>query len=141
MLMVDVNVLVYAFRQDSPHHEPAAAWLEGVVNGDEAYAMADLVLSGFLRVVTHPRVFAVPSSIEEALDFVEQVRSRPQCVTVAPDRATGNSLLSFAARQGSAGISCPTPIWLPWPSSRGASGSQAIAATAAFPGCGGASPW
>jgi toxin-antitoxin system PIN domain toxin len=84
MLMVDVNVLVYAFRQDSPHHDPAAAWLEDLVNGDEAYAMADLVLSGFLRIVTHPLVFAVPSSIGEALDFVEQLRGRPQCVIVSP---------------------------------------------------------
>jgi hypothetical protein len=84
MLMVDVNVLVYAFRQDSPHHEPAIAWLEELINGDEAYAVADLVLSGFLRVVTHPRVFKIPSSMDEALAFSGQVRTRPQCVIVWP---------------------------------------------------------
>ncbi len=82
--MVDVNVLVHAFRRDSPHYEPCAAWLHKVVNGDEAYAVADPVLSGFLRIVTHPRIFRVPSSMEEALEFVGQLRSRPQCVVVSP---------------------------------------------------------
>ena len=84
MLLIDVNVLVYAFRKDSPDHERYAAWLNALVGGDEAYGIADLVLSGFLRVVTHPGIFIPPSSIERALTFVERVRSRPQCVPIAP---------------------------------------------------------
>jgi toxin-antitoxin system PIN domain toxin len=83
MLMVDVNVLVYAFRQELPQHDPAATWLEDLVNSDEAYGLVDIVLSGFLRIVTHPRVFVVPSPMDEALEFVEQVRDRPQCVMVS----------------------------------------------------------
>ena len=46
--------------------------------------MADLVLSGFLRVVTHPRVFQDPSPLEAALEFVSQIRARPNCVVLAP---------------------------------------------------------
>ena len=84
MLLIDVNVLVYACRQDAPHHDRYAAWLGDLVNGDEAYGLADLVLSGFLRILTHPRIFVAPSSIAEALDFAEQVRGRPQCVSIAP---------------------------------------------------------
>jgi toxin-antitoxin system PIN domain toxin len=84
MLLTDVNVLVYAFRGDVPDHRRYAAWLDGVINGDEAYGMADLVLSGFLRIVTHPRIFHAPASIEDALAFVEQVRGRLQCVVLAP---------------------------------------------------------
>jgi uncharacterized protein len=84
MLLPDVNVLVYAFRADVPNHEHYHAWMEALVNGDEAFAVADLVLSGFLRVVTHRRVFQVPTSLDRAIDYVEDLRSRPQCVVIAP---------------------------------------------------------
>ncbi|MHC4176147.1 MAG: TA system VapC family ribonuclease toxin [Planctomycetota bacterium] len=84
MLLIDVNVLVYACRQDMPDHDRYAAWLLELIDGDEAYGMAELVLSGFLRIVTHPGIFAVPSSMAEALAFAEQVRGRPQCVSISP---------------------------------------------------------
>jgi toxin-antitoxin system PIN domain toxin len=84
MLLVDVNVLVYAFREESPDHTRYAAWLAGVVNGDAAFAMSDLVLGGFVRIVTHPKVFPTPTSVELALAFVEQVRTRPNCIQIVP---------------------------------------------------------
>ena len=84
MLLIDVNVLVYAFRKESPGDDRYATWLESVLNGHEAYGVADLVLSGFVRIVTHPRVFREPTSIERALAFCEQVRGRPHAVIVAP---------------------------------------------------------
>jgi toxin-antitoxin system PIN domain toxin len=84
MLLIDVNVLVYAFRKDSPDHERYAAWLNALVGGDEAYGIADLVLSGFLRIVTHPKIFIPPSSLKRALTFVERVRGCPGCVPISP---------------------------------------------------------
>lgn len=84
MLLPDVNVLVGAYREDAPDHGRLKRWLEDVVNGEEAYGIADLVCSGFLRIVTHSRVFDPPSPIGHALAFVEQVRSQPNCVVVAP---------------------------------------------------------
>jgi toxin-antitoxin system PIN domain toxin len=84
MVLPDVNVLVYAHREDTANHGAIQAWLEGVVNGDEAYAISDLVLSGFVRVVTHPKVFKRPSSVAEALAFAEQLREQPNCVRVEP---------------------------------------------------------
>jgi toxin-antitoxin system PIN domain toxin len=84
MLLIDVNVLVYAHRKDSPSHSAYYSWLEQLVNSDEAYGMADLVLSGFLRVVTHPRVFRTPSKLEDALGFVREIRDCSNCVTISP---------------------------------------------------------
>jgi hypothetical protein len=84
VLLPDVNVLVYAHREDASGHERYRAWLEEVVNGDEAYGMADLVLSGFLRIVTHPRIFNPPSATGAALAFASQVRGQPNCVPIAP---------------------------------------------------------
>lgn len=84
MILLDVNVLVYAHREDAPNHAAYRAWLEEVINGDQSYGMTDLVLSGFLRVVTHPSVFNPPSTLERALAFVHDVRSQPNCVHIVP---------------------------------------------------------
>lgn len=46
--------------------------------------MVDLVLSGFLRIVTHPRIFADPTPLDVALAFSSQIRDRPNCVAVNP---------------------------------------------------------
>jgi toxin-antitoxin system PIN domain toxin len=46
--------------------------------------MSDIVLSGFLRIVTNPRVFDPPSSVEDALSFADRVRQAPNCVPIAP---------------------------------------------------------
>jgi hypothetical protein len=86
MVLPDVNVLVYAHREDTAHHAECRAWAEQVINGDEAFGLSDLVLSGFVRVATHPKVFAKPSPLGDALEFCEQLRSRPNCVPVAPGR-------------------------------------------------------
>jgi len=83
MLLVDVNVLIYAHREDASNHARYRSWLEDVVNGDEAYGMADIVLSGFIRIATHPRVFNPPSSIDTALAFASRVRGQPNCVPIS----------------------------------------------------------
>lgn len=85
MLLMDVNVLVYAHRSDAQNHADYRHWLEGLINGDQAYSMADIVLSGFLRIVTHPRVFNPPSHITEALSFVNEIRNQPNCVVISPE--------------------------------------------------------
>jgi toxin-antitoxin system PIN domain toxin len=84
VILPDVNVLVYAHREDAANHAAYREWLESVIDSDQAYGMADLVLSGFLRVVTHPRIFIHPSSLDQALAFVATVRNQPNCVLVQP---------------------------------------------------------
>jgi uncharacterized protein len=84
VILCDVNVLVYAFRADAKRHAEYRAWLVDRLSGDESYAVSDLVLSGFLRVTTHPRALQPPSRLEEALAFAEIVRSRPHAVAITP---------------------------------------------------------
>ena len=43
-----------------------------------------MALSGFLRIVTHPRVFADPTPLATALEFVNTLRAHPHCLIVAP---------------------------------------------------------
>lgn len=75
---------MYAHRVDAPGHTDYRKWLEAEINSDAAFGVSDLVLSGFLRVVTHPRVFQVPSTWEDAARFVEQLRSQPNRVSIGP---------------------------------------------------------
>jgi toxin-antitoxin system PIN domain toxin len=84
MILCDVNVLVYAHRADAPDHDAYRGWLEKVVNGSAAYGVSDIVLSGFLRIVTHPGIFDPPSRLEDALAFAEQVRQQPNAVVLTP---------------------------------------------------------
>ena len=84
MVLPDVNLLIYAYRDDYGFHEQAKAWLESLLDGDELFGLADLVCSGFLRVVTNHRLYKTPSPLEPAFDFIERIRSHPNCVIVTP---------------------------------------------------------
>jgi len=84
MILPDVNVLVYAHRTDTTGHAAYRKWLEDVINSDQAYGVCDLVLSGFLRIVTHPRIFDPPSDLDAALTFVRQIRNQTNAVLIAP---------------------------------------------------------
>ena len=84
MRLADVNVLVYAFRADAPGHPSYRAWVEALLSSDEGFGVSDHVLSGFLRVVTHPRVFHPPTPLAAALEFTAAFRDRPNATPVAP---------------------------------------------------------
>lgn len=84
MTLPDVNVLVYAFRSDAVDHARYRAWLHLVVNGEAAYGIAPQVLAGFVRVCTHPRVFAKPSGLPETLAFCDAVLAPAHCQLVQP---------------------------------------------------------
>lgn len=84
MILCDVNVLLYAHREDFAEHARYRDWLTRLLESDEPYAMANVVLSGFVRIATHPRVFSPPSTMAQALAFVRAVREQPHCVPVNP---------------------------------------------------------
>ncbi|MEE8602964.1 TA system VapC family ribonuclease toxin [Euzebya tangerina] len=78
MILPDVNVLVYAFKAESPNHEQYADWLNAVVLGSEQLALVDTVLAGLVRVVTNGRVFDSPAPTDQALQFVHQLITAPR---------------------------------------------------------------
>jgi toxin-antitoxin system PIN domain toxin len=84
MFLMDANVLVYAHREDTPNHLAYREWLESIINGNAAYGYSEWVLSGFLRVITHPRVFEIPSELSSAIRFVNQIRDALHAVCLAP---------------------------------------------------------
>jgi uncharacterized protein len=84
VLMSDVNVLIYAYREDSIEHERYAAWVEQVASGPEPFAISELAAHGFLRIVTNPRTFRTPSTMERALAFIDSLLERPGCSLIRP---------------------------------------------------------
>jgi hypothetical protein len=84
MLAPDVNVLVYAHRSELPQHAIWRRWLEELVASDAAFGLPDLVLSGLLRIVTHPRVFSSPTPLADALAVVSLLRDQPNRIAIEP---------------------------------------------------------
>jgi hypothetical protein len=84
VILADVNILVYAFRADSQNHERYRDWLDSVVNGLEAYAVAPQVLCSFIRITTHPRIYAHPSRMDDALAFARILQEQPQARLAIP---------------------------------------------------------
>ena len=84
MLVPDVNVLVYAHRRESPRHDEYRVWLSEVLAGNEPVGISELVLSGFVRVVTHHRIFDEPTPVATAVAFCEAVLGGPAVVPLRP---------------------------------------------------------
>ncbi len=84
MLFVDVNVLIYAHRQESPDHAQYAAWIESARSGEETLGLADAVLGGFLRIVTNHRIFRDPTPLDTALDYVRGLQLSPSAIRAEP---------------------------------------------------------
>lgn len=77
MIALDSNILVYAWRRETPFHQKAFAVLERLAQGDEPWALPWPCVYEFLRVVTHPRVFDPPTVLEVALDSLESLLASP----------------------------------------------------------------
>ncbi len=84
MLLLDVNVLVHAHRVEAEDHGRYRAWLTELLNGEPAFAMSDLVLSAFVRLLTSPRVFQSPATTAQALRAATVLRDRPNCRPLTP---------------------------------------------------------
>lgn len=84
MKLLDVNILVQAHRVDGEFHEQAANWLRSTLSDPTGICVSELVLSGVVRIVTHPNIFRDPSPLAAALDFVENIRSRDNVHVLSP---------------------------------------------------------
>lgn len=84
MQLPDVNVLIYAHREDSPEHERYAEWLRALATSPEPFALSSVTLAGFLRITTNPRIFDDPTPPDDALAFCENLLSRPLAVLTQP---------------------------------------------------------
>ena len=71
MILVDVNLLLYAALRAFPQHAAARRWLDGAINAPERVGMPWPSLLGFVRIASNPRVFSRPMAVATAWDQVE----------------------------------------------------------------------
>ena len=84
MLLIDVNVLLFAYRTETEGHAAYRSWLERTLRSSAQVGLSDLVLSAVVRIVTHPGIYREPTSLEAALQYVEWLRAQPRVIPVAP---------------------------------------------------------
>lgn len=84
MIVLDANVLLYAYDSSSPAHVRCKQWLEAALNGASQIAIPWQTILAFVRISTNPRAFAKPLSIAAAVEIVETWTSRPHVVVPAP---------------------------------------------------------
>ncbi len=71
MIALDTNLLVYAHRVDNRFHTTAAKLVSGLAEGKPMWAIPWPCLHEFYNIVTHPRIHAVPTPIDIALNQIE----------------------------------------------------------------------
>ena len=71
MILVDANLLVYAYNGNLPQHERGRAWLDEQLNGTAAVGLPWPSLLAFVRLVSNPRIFAQPVSVTTAWQQAE----------------------------------------------------------------------
>lgn len=86
MIAVDTNILVYAHRRDSEWHEPAARAVTDLSEGSAPWAIAWPCVYEFYSIVTHPKIYAPPSTPREALEQLDAWIESPSLVLLSESR-------------------------------------------------------
>lgn len=76
MIVPDVNLLVYAYNRDAPHHAVAKAWWEDLLSSDEPVGLPWATSLGFIRLMTHRAVLVTPLEPSRALAHVRSWHAR-----------------------------------------------------------------
>jgi uncharacterized protein len=84
VLLLDVNVVLAAHRDDHPHHAPVRSWFDAMLAGDERFAVPALVWASFLRLATNRRIFEIPTPRPEAFAFAAATCAQPLHLWIGP---------------------------------------------------------
>jgi toxin-antitoxin system PIN domain toxin len=103
MKIVDANVLLHAVNEDSEHHVTAREWLDGALVQAETIGFAWSAVLAFLRVSTHPAVFARPLTTEESVATIRTWLAQPSATVVEPTPRHLSVLGGLLVEAGTAG--------------------------------------
>lgn len=103
MILVDVNLLLYAVNRDLPQNGRARAWLEEALSGKENVGLPWVVILAFLRLTTNARVFAQPLTVEQAAAYIEEWLAQPVVTIVTPGKGHWLVLRNLLTVSGAGG--------------------------------------
>ena len=107
MLLLDVNVCVYAFRRESGAHQEAKAWLEQALIGPEPVGLPEQVLASMIRLVTNHRIYQDPSTPVAVLSFCDAILDAPASMRVRPGERHWGIFHGLVSRHGLRGNDIP----------------------------------
>ena len=84
MIVLDANLLLYAYNSRAPNHAQARHWVEEVFSGTEAVGLPWQTVSAFLRIITNRNLVGDRLSMEEAATVVEEWAAQPMVHLLAP---------------------------------------------------------
>ncbi len=84
MILIDVNLLIYAYDNSSAFHDAAAKWLEDTLSRESPVGLAWDTVHAFLRISTNPRLFDRPLNSSAAISSVEEWLRSPNVQVIAP---------------------------------------------------------
>ena len=87
MIVVDANLLIYAYDKASPHYEKSCSWLEEVLSGRDPVGLPWQSIAAFLRVMTNPKLHGRQYSLNEGTEIVDDwmAQSNVRILTPADD--------------------------------------------------------
>jgi uncharacterized protein len=103
VIVVDVNLLLYAVITGFPQHKRARQWWESTINGPREVGLASPALFGFLRIATSPRVLETPLTVEAAIEYVTSWLAQPNVRLLSVTRNTLDLACQLLAGVGTAG--------------------------------------
>lgn len=84
MYLCDVNIYINAHREENAGYEFYHQWLIEQLSGSETFLYCDWILSAFIRIVTHPRIYKTPTPLGQAIAFASTIRSQPNTLGIMP---------------------------------------------------------
>lgn len=95
MILVDANLLLYAYHPKAEQHDKSRAWLEAVLSGPDLIRFSWLTLWAFIRIATNPRVFDRPLSVSEAEEAISSWLAQPAAGILEPGERHWNILCAL----------------------------------------------
>jgi toxin-antitoxin system PIN domain toxin len=103
MILVDVNLLVYAHDESSKLHPQARLWWETQLNGSQLIGLSWVGVLGFIRLLTNRRIFQNPFSPPEILEIVRTWLEQPHVKIIHPSEQHFSRLAQLIEQVGTAG--------------------------------------
>lgn len=103
MILIDANLLLYAYDSSSVHNEKASIWLEKILSEPEPVRVAWVTILAFLRISTNRKIFENPFTISEATSVVQQLLEHPVVGLLHPTERHW-TILSRLLKDGQANV-------------------------------------
>ena len=101
MILVDANLLLYAYDSESSHHEPSRRWLESALSSGRAIRFALITVLAFVRIASDRRIYARPLPPADACSLIEEWLALPNVRLLQPGPRAWR-LLSTMCEEGQA---------------------------------------